>query len=366
MQPEGYRAFIPKPLPPIPELHLDAEMIDLLAKASQALGKLNGLTAIVKDPDLFIYIFVRKEALLSSQIEGTQCTIEDVLSPELSNPIRKDDIEEVANYVLAMNEGLDGLEEIPFCTRLMKNIHKFLMRGVRGENKTPGEFRTSQNWIGPAVSTLATATFVPPPAYMIDGCIGDLEKYVHQDDGTPALIKAALVHAQFETIHPFLDGNGRLGRLLITFLLCYWNILEHPLLYLSYHLKQYKTEYYARLMDIRTKGDWESWLKFFLRAVTASADLSSNTALAIFNLYQEDRGRILAAKPTPFTLEVYEQFCKSPIQTASHLVDSLASGTKPKVQRSLKFLIEAEVIVETSGKTRGKQYVYRRYLQLLQ
>lgn len=361
----GYKAFVPKPLPPVPPLKIDTEFTQLLAEASMAVGKLNGLTSIVQDPDLFIYIFVRKEALLSSQIEGTQCSLEDVLSPDLEARDRADDIEEVSNYVLAMNEGLESLEEIAFCTRLMKNIHKLLMRGVRGDNRSPGHFRTSQNWIGPPGSSLETASFVPPPADIIEKCIEELENYINSNDDTPPLIRAALVHAQFETVHPFLDGNGRLGRLLITFLLCYWKVLEHPLLYISYFFKQYKSEYYARLNDTRSKGDWESWVKFFLRGVKESADVASSTALAIFKLHEIDRGRIQAAKPTAFTIEVYDVFCKSPIQTTSKLLEALPHGNRPKIQRSLNFLEEV-MIVSTAGKNkRMKKYVYNGYLKLL-
>lgn len=364
LQAEGYKAFVPKPLPPDPALHIDAELAQLLAESSMAVGKLNGLTSIVQDPDLFIYIFVRKEALLSSQIEGTQCSLEDVLSPDVETHDRADDIEEVANYVLAMNEGLDSLEEMKFCTRLMKNIHKLLMQGVRGENRSPGNFRTSQNWLGPPGSTLQTATFVPPPAEIVERCIKDLEHYITTEDNTPPLIKAAFVHAQFETIHPFLDGNGRLGRLLITFLLRYWQVLEHPLLYISYFFKQYKSEYYARLTDTRSKGDWESWVKFFLRGVKESADLASSTALGIFKLHEIDRGRIQAAKPTAFTNDVYTEFCKSPIQTVTKLLSALPHGTRPKIQRSLNFLEGVGVVSKVGVNKRKKKYVYIGYLTL--
>lgn len=364
-QPDNYDAFIPKPLPPDPPLKLDEETSLLLSEASLSLGKLTGLTSIVSEPDLFIYIFVRKEALLSSQIEGTQCSLEDVLSPELDSPERKDDIEEVTNYVLAMNKGLAGLKDLPVCTRLIKQIHGVLMEGVRGQNKTPGEFRKSQNWIGPLGCTLTNATFVPPPPHLVEECIGKLENYIHEEDMTPPLIKAALIHAQFETIHPFLDGNGRLGRLLITFLLCYWTVLDQPLLYISYYFKRHKSEYYAKLMDTRMKGDWESWIKFFLRAVKESADISNSTALSIFKLHQIDKEKVFSNSPTRFTVEVFNEFCKNPIQTSSYLLKNLSTSTKPKIQRSLNHLEELNIVKEVTGKQRNKKYVYDSYLKLL-
>ena len=364
-QPEQYEAFIPNPLPPNPSLKMDDEMNLLLSEASLALGKLSGLTSIVHDPDLLIYIFVRKEALLSSQIEGTQCSLEDVLSPELEIAERNDDIEEVSNYVKAMNEGLGSLNDLPVCTRLIKNIHKTLMEGVRGQNKAPGEFRTSQNWIGPPGTTINNATFVPPPPKIVNECIGKLENFIHEDDLIPPLVKAALVHAQFETIHPFLDGNGRLGRLLITFLLCYWKVLDKPMLYISYFFKSHKSEYFAKLMDTRMKGDWESWVKFFLRAIKESSDLSNLTAISIFKLQKKDREIILLNKPTSFTVEVFNEFCRNPIQNSANLMKIMKAPTKPKIQRSLNHLQEVGILKEISGKQRNKKYVYDQYLNLL-
>ncbi len=361
----NFDAFIPKLLPPEPPLKFDDEMNLLLSEASLALGRLSGLTSIVSDPNLFVYIFVRKEALLSSQIEGTQCSLEDVLSPEIDKEDKRDDIEEVSNYVMAMNQGLDGLSRLPVCTRLIKEIHELLMKGVRGDRKTPGQFRTSQNWIGPSGSTLNTATFVPPPAEIVDECIGELEKFIHNEDGLPPLIKVALVHAQFETIHPFLDGNGRLGRLLITFLLCYWNVLDSPLLYISYYLKEHKSEYYAKLMNTRVKGDWESWIKFFLRAVKESAEISNNVAINIFNIHKKDRSRLLSIRHSSFSAQVFEEFCKNPILTSSFLMSNMKNSTKPKLQRSFNLLEKIGIIKEVSGRKRNKKYVYEEYLMTL-
>ena len=363
-QVKGYKAFIPKPLPPNPPLHQDDELLFLLSQANLALGKLSGLASVISDPDLFVYLYVRKEALLSSQIEGTQCSLEDVLNPEPEGEDPIHDIEEVSNYVRAMNQGLKRLSELPVCTRLIKEIHAVLMTGVRGANKTPGEFRVSQNWIGRPGANLNTAEFVPPPHEMINELMSNLENFVHNEDKIPPLIKAALIHAQFETIHPFLDGNGRLGRLLITYLLCYWHVLDRPLLYLSYYFKAYRSEYYTRLMDIRTKGDWETWVKFFLKAVTESAEMANIAAIEIHRLHIRDRQKLQQAKPTAYTLQVFNEFCHDPILTSSVLLDRHKS-TKPKIQRALDHLVKLGLVREISGKRRNRRYAYDEYLAIL-
>ncbi len=362
---KGYKAFIPAPLPPHPPLIQDDELNFLLSKASLSLGKLSGLASVISDPDLFVYLYVRKEALLSSQIEGTQCSLEDVLSPGADDEKNKhDDIEEVSNYVKAMNEGLRRLNELPLCTRLIKEIHATLMSGVRGAHKTPGEFRKSQNWIGRPDANLNTAEFVPPPHEEVDRLMSDLEKFIHSDDQIPHLVKAAFIHAQFETIHPFLDGNGRLGRLLITYLLCFWNVLDRPLLYLSYYFKAYRSEYYSKLMNVRLKGDWESWIKFFLKAVAESADMANIAALEIHRLHQLDKEGLQQSKPTSYTLEVFNEFCRDPILTAAALMKR-HNSTKPKINRALQHLLELGTIKEISGKQRNRKYAYTKYLQIL-
>lgn len=363
-QSKGYRAFIPKPLPPDPPLRQDEELLFLLSQANLALGKLSGLASVISDPDLFVYLYVRKEALLSSQIEGTQCSLEDVLNPEPESEDPIHDIEEVSNYVKAMNQGIKRLSELPVCTRLIKEIHAVLMKGVRGANKTPGEFRTSQNWIGRPGATLATAEFVPPPHEMINELMSNLENFVHVEDKIPPLIKAALIHAQFETIHPFLDGNGRLGRLLITYLLCYWRVLDRPLLYLSYYFKAYRSEYYTRLMDIRTRGDWEAWVKFFLKAVTESAEMANAAAIEIHRLHIRDRDRLAQAKPTAYTIQVFNEFCHDPLLTSTVLMERHGS-TKPKIQRALDQLVKLGVVREVSGRQRHRRYAYDEYLAIL-
>jgi len=314
-----------------------------------------------------VYLYVRKEALLSSQIEGTQCSLEDILNPDaepMSEASTPQDIEEVSNYVKAMNEGLARLSTLPVSTRLIKEMHATLMAGVRGSNKTPGEFRRSQNWIGRPGATLMNAEFVPPPHEEVDRLMSDLEKFIQYHDRIPPLIKAALIHAQFETIHPFLDGNGRLGRLLITYLLCTWKVLEKPLLYISYHFKAHRTEYYARLMDVRVRGDWEGWIKFFLRGVGEAAEMAVQAATEIHKLHTADRASLQASSPTGSTLLVYDQFCREPILTNALLVKRLDS-TKPTIQKSLDALVDLGLVQEVSGKKRGRRYAYKQYLDIL-
>lgn len=367
-QATGYKAFVPEPLPPRPPLELDNELLSLLSEADRRLGQLNGLVSIINDPNLFVYLYVRKEALLSSQIEGTQCSLEDILTPEKESADKGrdiSDIEEVSNYVKAMNRGLETLEKLPVSNRLIKEIHRILMAGVRGSNKIPGEFRTSQNWIGPPGSTLGTAAFVPPPPQELDRCMGELEKYIHSDETTPPLIRAALIHAQFETVHPFLDGNGRLGRLLITFVLCHWGVIEKPLLYLSYFFKANRTEYYSRLMAVRIKGEWEEWIKFFLRGVTDTARMANAAALEIQKLHSNHLRIIHEAKGTSLLGQVFRQFCLYPIQTMPDLKRGLDKSTVPAIQRALDRLMALGILKEVTGKQRNRRYAYSEYLTIL-
>lgn len=367
MQLKGYKAFLPAPLPPVPPVAQDEELTFLLDQATLAVGKLAGLSLVIPDPDLFVYLYVRKEALLSSQIEGTQCSLEDILNPDaepISESTTSQDIEEVSNYVKAMNEGLARLNTLPVSTRLIKETHATLMTGVRGSTKTPGEVRRSQNWIGRPGSTLMNAEFVPPPPEKVNRLMSELEKFIHATDRTPPLIKVALIHAQFETIHPFLDGNGRLGRLLITYLLCMWKVLDRPLLYLSYFFKANRTEYYAKLMDVRLRGDWEAWIKFFLRGVHESADMAAAAAIEIHKLHTRDRKALQGSFPTATALRVYDQFCREPILTNTSLINRLKS-TKPTIQKALDALLGLGLVNEVSGKKRGRRYSYKEYLDIL-
>lgn len=360
----GYFAFIPKPLPPAPQLALDSEMVQLLSDADRSLGRLNGLAGIISDPDLFVYLYIRKEALLSSQIEGTQCSLEDVLGDP--NPsVREEDLEKISNYVRAMNQGLERLKDFPISLRLIRELHAVLLQGVRGSSKTPGEFRTSQNWIGNPGATPETAEFVPPPPHEILSMMSALEKYLHSDDGLPPLIRAALAHAQFETIHPFLDGNGRLGRLLITFLLCGWGVMDKPLLYLSYFFKSNRSEYYARLMGVRTKGDWESWVKFFLRGVAETSKMASQAAIEIHQLHQSDLIKIQTLRSQGMAMKVFQAFCRFPVSTVPGLVREIQGSNQQTVNRAVHQLIDAGILKQVDQNRRNRKFVYIRYLEIL-
>ena len=294
-QPAGYRAFIPSPLPPNPPIRIADNLLSLLSRADRALGRLDGSIETLPDPDLFVFMYVRKEAVLSSRIEGTQSSLQDLLAAEAKvfATDRPRDVNEVVNYVRAMNHGLGRLSELPVSLRLIREIHAELLRGVRGSHLTPGELRTSQNWIGPSGGTLQEAVYVPPPAHRIARDLSDLEKFIHADKSLPLLIEIGLlVHAQFETIHPFLDGNGRVGRLLISFLLCERKVLRKPVLYLSYFFKRHRQQYYEELQSVRDHGTWERWLAFFLRGIEEVSAHATATVHRILALRENHRRAI--------------------------------------------------------------------------
>lgn len=357
---EGYQAFIPAPLPPVPPPIFDSEIIRLLSNADRALGRLDGITSILPNPDLFVAMFVRKEAVLSSQIEGTQSTLDDVLQFELGEEgvdLPKD-IGEVVNYVSAMNYGLDRLKDLPLSLKLIKEIHDRLLRGTRGGEKTPGDFRRTQNWIGPEGCTLSTASFIPPPVHEMHPALDNLERFLHDADSFPALIHCALAHAQFETIHPFIDGNGRVGRLLITFLLCQREILHRPLLYLSSFLKMNRAEYYDRLTSIRVSGDWEGWIKFFLTGVFQVSQAASDTAREILQLREQYRQTVKIQTLLDYLFEqplvsipMVQKRLGCSFLTASRYVDQFA---------------ETGLLRETTGFARNRQYRFDPYLLLFE
>ena len=362
----GYRAFLPHPLPPTnPTLNIDSEMTLLLSRADRAIGLLSGLAALVPNADLFVYLYVRKEALLSSQIEGTRCSLEDVFETDGASPSEHNkDVEEVSNYVRAMNLGLQRLKEIPVSSRLIREIHATLMAGVRGASKAPGEFRKTQVWIGMKNAKPETADFVPPPPLEVEPAMAQLEKFIHDENVFPELIRAALAHVQFETIHPFLDGNGRLGRLLITFLLCSWNVLDKPLLYLSYFFKAHRTEYYSRLNAVRRKGEWEEWVKFFLRGVEETATIAAQVAREIFDIQSKDRDRLRQGKAQKTALLAFEQFCKFPSASIANIAQALGTNY-PRAQRAIETLVAAGILSEGTGKQRGRHYIYKSYFEVL-
>ena len=364
----GYRAFIPKKLPPDPAIRYDDEMWSLLSKADRALGRLDGSTDIVPDPDLFVFMYVRKEAALSCQIEGTQASLMDVLEFEAQalEPGRPQDVGEVINYIRAMNYGLDRLKELPLSLRLICEIHEKLLEGVRGGERRPGEFRQSQNWIGtPGIDGLTTAEFVPPPPHEMLEALNDLEKFVYDEKPIPMLVKAGLLHAQFETIHPFLDGNGRLGRLLITFLICQQEILNRPLLYLSYFLKKNKPEYNSRLQAIRDRGDWENWLKFFLRGVYEVAQEATIKARQIMRLREEHRELISTemGRGAVNGLVVLEALYSNPLIS----VESVSETTKlsyANANKLVRDLCNIRILEEITGRKRNRRFAYSSYLEL--
>lgn len=366
-QPDGYRAFIPAPLPPEPAVRLDGELQSLLSGADRALGRLDGSIQTLPHPDLFVSMYVRKEAVLSSQIEGTQSSLQDVLAAEAKvfSPDQPKDVDEVFNYVRAMNYGLARLQDLPVSVRLIREIHAELLTGVRGEHLAPGELRTSQNWIGPGGCTLAEATFVPPPAHEILNALGDLERFLHDGTPLPLLIKIGLVHAQFETIHPFLDGNGRVGRLLITFLLCEKDVLLKPVLYLSYYFKRYRQEYYDRIQAVRDDGDWEGWLAFFLQGVAEVSRQATATARQILML-RENHRQIITEKfgrAAGNGYRVLEYLYQHPIVAVTDLQD-LTGTTFPAANNLVNRMIEQGILQEFTGLKRNRRFIYQDYIRL--
>lgn len=367
LQPLGYRAFIPAPMPPHPPVVIDDEMQGLLSKADRALGRLDGSIQTLPDHNLFVFMYVRKEAVLSSQIEGTQSSLNDLLEAEaeIFNKNRPADVKEVINYVKAMNHGLSRLNELPASIRLIKEIHEKLLTGVRGQKHRPGELRDSQNWIGPAGCTLNEATFVPPPKNAIMQALGDLEIFMHTDNSMPALIKTGLIHSQFETIHPFLDGNGRVGRLLITLLLCEKEILQTPVLYLSYYFKKNREEYYRLLQDVRENGAWEEWLKYFLLGISEVASEATETARRIVSLREEHRRLITNnfGRVAGNGLIILEQLFKSPIITVNKVVDLIGHSYTAANSLITKF-IENGLLIEITGHSRNRRFKYSKYIDL--
>jgi Fic family protein len=363
---EKARAFVPAPLPPEPPLDLDPEIQGLIAQAMLAIGRLDGLAASLPDPSLFIYSYVRKEAVLSSQIEGTQSSFDDLLLFEnaAAPGVPLDDVQEVSNYVAAMNHGLERLKDLPLSLRLIKEIHRFLLAKGRGSSKEPGEFRRSQNWVGG--TRPGNAVFVPPPPDHIIECLSAWEKFLHNDPvKTPLLIKAALAHVHFETIHPFLDGNGRLGRLLITFLLCAEGALRQPLLYLSLYLKQNRRQYYELLQNVRLTGDWEAWLRFFLTGVAETATQAAEAGRTLMALASTDEKRIQTiGRPAGSALRVHRLMQARPLISIANASKQL-NLTIPTVTASLKRLEKLGIVRETTGGKYGRLYAYSRYLDIL-
>ncbi len=364
---ETVRAFIPAPLPPAPPLALDGRLQHLLENAVLALGRLDSLSTLLPDTGLFLYSYVRKEAVLSSQIEGTQSSLSDLLLFELEEApgVPEGDVVEVSNYVAAMEHGLRRLSEgFPLSNRLLREIHGVLLARGRGSEKDPGEFRRAQNWIGG--SRPGNAVFVPPPPHAVADCMSDLERFLHaENDRLPVVIRAALSHVQFETIHPFLDGNGRVGRLLITFLLCHAGMLRQPLLYLSLYLKQNREEYYRLLDRVRTEGEWESWLEFFLEGMRQTAQGAVSTARRLVAVFEEDAGRIQArGRAAGSALRVHDVLKQRPLTTLQE-IRRRAGLSFPAASDAMSLLAELGISRELTGKKRNRVFGYTRYLAIL-
>jgi len=364
---ESFRAYVPQPLPPEPPIDM-TDLYPLLDKATSALGRLDGMSMVLPDASLFLYMYVRKEAVLSSQIEGTQSSLSDLLlfESEAATGVPLDDVTEVSRYVAAMNFGLERLQDFPLSLRLIREIHAKLMENARGGNKQPGEFRTSQNWIGG--TRPGTAKFVPPPADEVMGCLDRFERFLHDEESRsrlPVLVRIALAHVQFETIHPFLDGNGRLGRLLITFILCAEGILKAPLLYISLYLKANRQAYYDHLQSVRESGDWEAWIAFFLTGVIETANQATETAQSILHLFAKDRAAIESSgKSNATVLTIHANLQRHPLVTTSKLKD-LCSVSLPTVLRNLSVLEDLGIVKEVTGKDRNKLFAYSSYLEIL-
>ncbi len=365
---ETVRAFVPVPLPPSqPALVLEGKLAALHAEAAAAVARLHVAGTMVPDADWFLYGFVRKEAVITSQIEGTQATLKDVLTYESTHKAeRPEDVQEVCNYVDALayaRREIANPKGLPLTMRLLRAAHKRLMRGARGADKEPGEFRRSQNWIGG--TRPGNAAYVPPPPEMVPTALSDLERWIHRDDPLPPLVRAGLAHVQFETIHPFLDGNGRIGRLLITLLVEHWGLLSSPLLYLSLALKRHQEEYYHRLSAVRIDGDWEGWTAYFLECVHEAADDGVTTAQSLFALLSKDRHRLLNAPGTTVpAIRLFDALPRRPVVTLAGVIKALKTS-KPTASKAIYALQYAKILRETTGKQRDRVYAYHGYLRLL-
>ncbi|MDE0409627.1 MAG: Fic family protein [Alphaproteobacteria bacterium] len=368
LQPAGYRAFIPAQLPPRPPVRITSRMQTLLSAADRALGRLDGAIHTLPESDLFTLMYIRKEAVLSSQIEGTQSSLRDVLAAEarLLSPRSPGDEGDVINYVAAMNYGLERLQDLPLSVRLIREIHEKLLHGIRGGRLAPGELRQTQNWIGAPGSTVHDAVFVPPPFHEVPRALGNLETFLHRtDDGIPPLVRVGLAHAQFETIHPFLDGNGRIGRLLIAFFLCNRDILSKPVLYISYFFKRYRTEYYECLQAVRDTGDWEGWLAFFLRGVVEVGNEAVRTARRVLDLREGHRAVVTShlGRAAGNSHRLLEALYREPVVTVSR-VQEIVEIRYQAANTLVARLVALGILEEISGRKRNRAFLYRDYIRI--
>lgn len=360
----AYQSFKPNPLPPIPEIEMDEEIVRLLVDANKQLVKLDTASQLISNADLFISMYVRKEALISSQIEGTQCTLDDVLDPEVETNTNLD-VSDVINYVKATQYALKRLEKLPLCCRLIREVHEVLMEGVRGQDKTPGEFRYSQNWIGPANCSLKDARYVPPNVEDMQNAMSDLEKFINENVDYDPLIRVALIHYQFETVHPFLDGNGRIGRLLILLYLMEQGLLAKPVIYISYFLKKNQVEYYDRISEVRRSGNFEQWIRFFLEAVSKAASDSLEAICQLSALHDRNIEKLPKTTRSKDNLRaVFEYIEQYPIidikKTAKELEISYNT-----VATAVKKLVEIGILQETTNAARNRVFAYEEYLGIM-
>ncbi len=360
----AYFSFYPQPMPPVPAIEIDLEMLSLITDAHEKTAVLNSVSDRVPNKDLFILMYVRKEAILSSQIEGTQCTLDDLLNPEADEFVNAD-ISDVVNYVKAINFSTLRLAELPLCNRLIRETHAVLMKSVRGCDKTPGEFRVSQNWIGGAGSTLKNARYIPPNPSDMKECMSDFEKFMNKEDDIDIFVKAALLHYQFETIHPFLDGNGRIGRLLITLFLMQNQAISSPLLYLSYYLKSNRIEYYDRMAEIRKSGNYEQWIKFFLRGVSETASDATETIDLLTELHRKNE-KILAEtqRSAKKSLEFLRYLEQNPIIETKKTAAAL-NYSYNTVANYISLFCEKGILKQTSKSGKSRIYSYEDYLGIL-
>lgn len=364
---DGYDAFIPHPLPP-PDLVFDEGILYLLSRADGALARLDGVTQVLPNPDLFVAMYIKKEALLSSQIEGTQASLQGVLEFEAHIRPRDDinEIQEVLNYIKALHHGIEKLGFSPLSLDLMNEIHRFLIQGTRGSRKLPGRLRHVQNWIGVPGGTIQDAVFVPPPPEQVPGLMQDLEQFIQSHDRTPTLVKAALIHAQLETIHPYLDGNGRMGRLMITFYLCSKDVLARPLLYLSYYLKRNREKYYTLLNGIRYQGNWEAWLEFFLQGVIEVSNNSIETAKRIIQLKETLIEKLLENNIGGVNaVKLIDTLFDHPIITIGQITEELRISRQAATKLVGKFE-DIGIVEEITGKERYKQYMFVDYVRIIE
>ena len=361
----SYQSFCPNPLPPVPGLEFDEDMLQILVKASRSLKQLDVSAQLIPNAELFISMYVRKEALLSSQIEGTQCTLDDILNPLMEENTNRN-VSDVVNYIKATEFALNRLHSLPLCNRLIKETHAVLMEGVRGQEKSPGEFRYSQNWIGGQGSTIRNARYIPPNPEDMQTAMSDLEKYMNGDDSLDPLIQAALIHYQFETTHPFLDGNGRVGRLLITLFLMEKGILSHPALYISYFLKMNRIEYYDRMMQVRKTGDYEQWVMFFLQALSDSAGDAIQTIDALTALHNQSVAKLGAFSKRQQTnlLKLFAYIETNPIIDIQKTAAALGLSYNT-VSKMVTILVDEGILRQTDKAGKAKIYSYADYLDIL-